>query len=34
MADIGKPVRHIELEPIEAPATPQTAPVEPEKVGA
>lgn len=34
MADIGKPVKHIELEPIETPATPQTVPAEPEKVGA
>ncbi len=29
MGDIGKPLKHIELEPVEAPATvPEPAPVE------
>lgn len=39
MGDIGKPVKHIELEPLETPATPavEPAPVtvpEPERVPA
>lgn len=39
MGDIGKPIKHIELEPLEAPATPtvEPAPVtvpEPERVPA
>lgn len=38
MGDIGEPIRHIELEPVEVPSIPErepvTVPVEPEKVPA
>lgn len=35
MGDIGEPLKHIELEPIEIPSTvPVTTPAEPEKVPA
>jgi hypothetical protein len=38
MGDIGEPLKHIELEPVEVPSTvpaePQVVPAEPEKVPA